>query len=227
MPLPLIIILSVLALLVFLLFFRFKVQIDYDGDFHYRVKLLFFTYRIKNKNEGKNKQKHEKKKKKSGKTKPKPGAAFKIDINNIERFLDIFKEIWEKTSPLLEKLRKGILIDNFILDLTVGGDDAAITAITYGTVCAVVYPVEALLEDLVRVRNKKLNIKTDFNGENSSLGFYVSAGIRLGKALLIGIVGTTKVLVILSKESKKTKGDLKNERASNTKPDGHNLAKNS
>lgn len=229
MPLPLIIVLSVLALLVFLLFCRLKVRIVYDGEFHCRIKFLFFTYRIKDKDEGKNKQKNgkkKKKKKKSSKPKPEPGKAFKIDINNIERFLEIFKEIWEKTSSLIEKIRNGVLIDNFILDLTVAGDDAAKTAITYGTACAVIYPVEALLEDFVRVRKKKLNIKADFNTVESSLGFYVSAGIRLGRALSIGIIGTIRVLVILSKKMKRTKGDLKNERTSNTKPDGHNLAKN-
>lgn len=230
MPLPLIIILSILALLIFLLCCRIKIEIIYDGEFHYIVKYLFYKYRInstdKGKNTKKNSAKKKKKKKKSKKPQAKKGQPFKIDINTVENFLEIFSEIWKKTSSLIYKIRKGVTVENFVLDLTVASDDAAKTAITYGTACAVIYPVEALLEDLVRVRKKKLGIKADFNSTEGSLGFYVRAGMPLGRALSVGIIGTIRVVAILSKKMKKPKGDNKNERTSNTKSDGHNLAKN-
>ena len=73
--------------------------------------------------------------------------------------------------PHIRKLLKHIKIRNVVIDIIIAEDDAAKTAIEYGGVCAVAYPVLSGLESVAGVKYKAINIKSDFEGQNSSFAF--------------------------------------------------------
>ena len=73
--------------------------------------------------------------------------------------------------PHIRKLLKHIKIRNVVIDIIIAENDAAKTAIEYGSVCAVAYPVLSGLESVAGVKYKAINIKSDFEGQNSSFAF--------------------------------------------------------
>lgn len=78
-----------------------------------------------------------------------------------------------------------------MLDLTVATDDAANTAIQYGSVCAVLYPVLSLLQSTVDLKSKEVNINADF--EKSKWEFKTSILVKAQLIYwIIAAIGTLK-----------------------------------
>lgn len=77
----------------------------------------------------------------------------------------------------IKKLLRHIKVKKVILNITVSGDDAAVTAINYGKVCAVAYPVLSALNNCASIGLKEININSDFSdGKNE---FNASLNIKL------------------------------------------------
>lgn len=220
MPVQLMVILPIVTFLIFLLINQIRIVVDFDEEFNFKIKYLFFTFRIKNKETGNTKQTSKKVKKKEPKEKQ------KISIDQVKYFIELFKQIWDKTSPLLNKFRKKLIINKLIADLVVGTEDAAKTAIYYGEACSTIFPIVSLIEEVVKIKRKQLSIKADFNGE-STLTFHVDGGLRVYNVIVLGVSGGIKVLLVLIKNPiHKNKRSDKNERTSNSKFDGYDTAKN-
>lgn len=185
MPTHVIVILAIAAVIAFLLLMRVKVCIAYSGEFDIAVKYLFFTLRMK--------------KKEKGQTKQEKKVTHKFTYEQFRQFLDLFKRFWGDAKAALLKIKKKARIDYIIIDLTVAGDDAAKTAITYGEVCAAIFPVISALEMLVKVKKRQITINADFNGTAAKLNFDCRASMRLGGLLATGIASAVKILISLIK----------------------------
>lgn len=75
-------------------------------------------------------------------------------------------ELFVFLKTVLSKIRhslKHVKINRLVLDISVATENAAKTAVTYGTVCTAVYPVIALLEDCTTVKFKQVSLRADFN----------------------------------------------------------------
>ncbi len=79
----------------------------------------------------------------------------------------------------LFRLMKRVKIKRCDLRLVVASTDAANTALTYGRVCAVLYPLFAVITERFGKNSAKLNVSTDFEVQNPELEFYFSAELRL------------------------------------------------
>lgn len=84
-----------------------------------------------------------------------------------------------KIAKLLSSLLKHFSFRKIFLNIIVATENAAQTAIEYGTVCAVVYPLAEFLNSVSDVKYKKIAISTDFNSTNPKMEFEFEAGTRV------------------------------------------------
>jgi len=101
----------------------------------------------------------------------------------VYELLDILQLLFKKFMRLLSH----IIVKNFNLKIRVGSDDAAVTALEYGAVCAVVYPTLGLAESLLKFKKQKTDISCDYNSENSVLEMDATLKIRLIFLIMAGI----------------------------------------
>ena len=92
----------------------------------------------------------------------------------INELCDILKLFLKKA----ERLIPHMIVSKFNLKILVGSDDAAITALEYGTVCAIAYPTLGFAESLVKFKKQKVDISCDYNNENSVLEMNAILKIR-------------------------------------------------
>ena len=81
--------------------------------------------------------------------------------------------------PHIKGLLKHIKIKRVVLDITVAEGDAAKTAIEYGSICAVAYPLLAAFEAVADIRYKSINISSDFEKQTSEFAFECTARTRI------------------------------------------------
>lgn len=128
------------------------------------VKLRAFPLK-KRQNRKKQPKKEKKTKEKKAKQKPKtekkpkrsPLALEKPTLAQLPAYLRL-------GADALGSMRRRILVREFRLSLTLGGDDAAKTALNYGRVAAFFSILGPLLDRAVRVRRKDVSVETDFSG---------------------------------------------------------------
>lgn len=192
MPTSIIVIAAVAAVIVFLILMRVKVCVGYSGDFDFAIKYMFLTFGIKNRKKGQAKQVKKVKAKKENK------QPVKFTFEQLRGFIDIFERFYDDAKKVLLKVKKKARIDSLAINLTVGGEDAANVAITYGEACAVIFPAVSALEMLVKVKKKRVFINADFNGA-ANIDFDCCASMRLGGILALGISSAVKILISLIK----------------------------
>lgn len=90
----------------------------------------------------------------------------------------------------LKHFLKFINFKKIKLELKVGGDNAAKTAIDYGITCSAVYPVLSLLETVADVKYKKINISADFENKKSTFDF----SLEIKTLLLFILIFAVKIL---------------------------------
>lgn len=145
--------------------------------------------------EEKTEEKGEKKDKKKDKKQDKKKNKNKIS-------LDLIISIIKKASPHVKRIFKKIRFYNIIIDITVGGDDAAKVAINYGAHCSAVYSIVAFLQNTVTFKAKKIDVKGNFNLEKTD--YYASGTVKLRLSTLLhsAIWGGCAVLLEIYKASK-------------------------
>lgn len=141
-------------------------------------------------------KKEEKKKDKATDKKDKGKDTSITDI--IGLVIEIIKQIvWSFSHVTLKKLS---------LYYIAGGTDPADTATKYGIACATIYPAISFIMSLMKVNNKKVNvnIKCDFNKEETVLDFHIAISIRIVFIVIAGLRLLFKEIV------KKIKGNRNN-----------------
>lgn len=167
-------ILGAILLLCFLvLFCPVGVVIEFEEKFSYKIKFAGFTVFPKSAKKI-NKEKSD--------TQKEPTKNFFEILKDKKGFVGAIKELFgffaDCFVPLKEFLRF-VKFNKIKLDLSVTGDDASSTAINYGSVCAVVYPVLSLFKSIANVRYKKIDISADFENKKSQFVFSARAGVPI------------------------------------------------
>ena len=95
--------------------------------------------------------------------------------NNYDRLVLIIKTL-KSLLCKFQKLLKHTVIKKFNFNISISGNDAADTAVKYGKVCSVVYPLSTLLCECVNFKPDNISVYSNFNGGQTefNLGFTVS-----------------------------------------------------
>lgn len=110
--------------------------------------------------------------------------------------------IWNDVKYIFSKA----VINKFKLHITVAGDDAASTALTYSGVCALLYPTVAYLESIITFKEDDLKILCDYENQNPNMYLFVKIRVNLKTALFTVI----KLIPKIKKLTKEVKNNEQN-----------------
>lgn len=110
--------------------------------------------------------------------------------------------------PHVKRLFKKIRFYDIFSEIVVGGDDAAKTAIAYGVHCAAVYGLVCFLKNTVSFKEKKIDIKANFDLEKTDYYFYGKVKLRLSTLLYCAVWGFLAVKKAMS-EDQSQRGNVK------------------
>ena len=177
------VLLGVLAFLLLLLLLPIGVSLRFDGELTVRVRyagipILRYSSADEKQPKKPSKQavsprKQAKAAKKQRAAKPKEKAALLPDLaqmlkeDGVGAVAGYLAELAKLAKTAAGRLLAAILIDRLELLLEVGGEEAADIALTYGKLCGVVYPAQTVLETLLRVRRRQVQVRPNFLRESS------------------------------------------------------------
>lgn len=119
-------------------------------------------------------------------------------VGTISSVYSVVKSLFSRIFGLL---RKGIFTQ-FDLEISVGGEDAAETAMTYGQVCAGVYPLLSLLDSCMKFRKRKVDILCNYDSNRTTVAFRGRLHYRLGSLLFFALGFLLRYIKQSSKEGK-------------------------
>ena len=90
---------------------------------------------------------------------------------------DLIRRIIGRASPHVKRIFKKIRLSSVAIDITVGGDDAAKVAISYGVHCSTIHSLVALLDYAISFKADRISVRADFDLEKSE--YYVKATLKL------------------------------------------------
>ena len=97
------------------------------------------------------------------------------NYNKIVILIKMLKSILSKFAKLL----KHIEVEKFNFNITVAGNDAADTAIKYGNVCSIVYPLSTLLSKCVNFKPENISVYSNFNDNNTNFNLSFLISVRV------------------------------------------------
>lgn len=210
-------VLAVIALLVFtLLMIRAKLILSYSpqSGFKFRAKYLFFTFGQKKKTKKKKKNAKESKfaqwlKKKLGFELPEESQELRQDpekkgiYDKVTTVVTLVTLLADEFIWLFKKLR----LDKLRVLAICSGDDASDTAMDYGLVCAIVYPMVGYLTANINAKKnaEEVQIGCDFDG-NTHFEFELAVSIKtihLLRAVLRGLKDFSEIAAETTEEAKR------------------------
>ena len=116
------------------------------------------------------------------KNKKKKSKIRKFKLNfSIEEWFEVAKI----AVKALGRFRKSICFDRIKLIYVSANPDPSIAAVRYNAVNAALNSVTPLFEKAFKVRNREVNISTDYDAETSSGEFGATLSVRVGQILYI------------------------------------------
>ena len=126
-------------------------------------------------------------------------ATTKKKTELVKELFAILKILFNRFKKLLKKIR----FRKFSLNVLVGSEDAAKTAILYGELCSLIYPLVTLLSVCLDFKSENISVNSDFL--NSDVKINLSSVIKVRMSSLLGFAMSTAFSVIKYKI-----GELKN-----------------
>jgi hypothetical protein len=179
---------SVIGLFIILLLLSLKITLSIDKKVYFKVSFFLFTlYKF----DGKNKKSSSygvKKSKSENKSVIDILKKYVSDKNKLELIKEIFfylKLVLEKFKELLKHTR----FSDVVLDLTVATDNASDTALLYGKLSSIIYPVLSLVDNSMKFTPKKLSVRTDFTA--TEMTFNLSGTLKVRLIYILGFLLST------------------------------------
>ena len=177
---------GILLLIALILLLPITAQIKFKDDLDLKVKFLGITvYKLKEEEKEKP-QKTEKANIGEKPQKKEQGIFAKLKAKH--GFKGAIKELFDFVGKVINKIKPQLLkikFRKFKLDLIIVGEDAAMTAIEYGAVCGIVYPVLSFIDQNLNIKLKQINVQAGFKHNESE--FSTSFDIK-ANALLLSII---------------------------------------
>lgn len=97
---------------------------------------------------------------------------------SFDSILALFSYLGRETGKTLGKVFRKIIIKQFCVGLTVSGDDAAKTAIKYGTVSAIIFPAMGRFVATQNVKEYDIDINPDFLANKDTGELHLTVAVR-------------------------------------------------
>lgn len=227
------ILLGILALIIFALCVKVRFHIEYSAE-NTSVLLQWLFLKIKlypMENKGKKKKENPPEPQKEDNAESDNTAETKekktkgnnnflktlYDAEGIDGLIDILQSVMGYTKTYFGNLIHGFVIDELYLDVRCTRSDAAETAIYYGEVCAVLFPLLGALAAKCRMKKYDFNIYPDFIARFSEASFVTA--FHFTPMYLIGITvayvfklifGVVIKLILKISGAKKSEGNRNN-----------------
>lgn len=151
------------------------------------------------KSENVNAQKSDNDKKEKDEKSDKPDFDFEMIIGCIKA-----------AKPYVKRFFKKIRFDDVFVEIVVGGDDAAKTAVSYGVHCAAAHGLVCFLKNTVSFKAKKIDIKANFDLEKTDYYAYGKIKLRLSTLLFCAIWGYFAVYKVMKSDDNSNKTNSNN-----------------
>ena len=183
------ILLALLALILFALCVKVRFRIEYSSEnTSALLKWLFLKIKLyprkpkekkpkEEKPEEEEEPKEEEEEEKEDEKKPKEGGSLLktlYDAEGIDGLYAILKKVLYYTKRFFGSSMRGVVVDELWLDVRCTKEDAAATAIYYGEVCAVLFPLLGALASKCRLKKYDFNIYPDYLARFSDASFVTS-----------------------------------------------------
>ncbi len=179
-----------------------KLRIRYKEALECFFYIGFIRFRLypakpeKKKKSAKKKKTDGEKKAEKKKEEKKPSL---LEGKGLSEITDLLKQIAELTKGVLKDFFGHIIIKNFSLSIKLAGDDAADTAIKYGTCCSVIYPLVSTILFAAKCRHYGVDITPDFDEKaETQTEFHLFLKIRIVWLLALVVNHGPKALKILT-----------------------------
>ncbi len=201
----------VLAVLVILALIPVGVRFSYDSDGVYlavliwRIKLRILPARKKKQKNAPKKKKAEKKTEKVLPTEP-PASPEKKG-GKLTDFLPLVRVALD----FLNDFRKKLRVDHLKLKIILAGDDPCDLAQNYGKACAAMGNFLPVLERVIVIRKRDINIECDFCADETTVLAGAELTITVGRMVVIFVRYGVRALREYLKINKKRKASAENE----------------
>ena len=159
------ILLGIVLLFAIILAVPIEVCVRYKKHFFCRLSIGFVKFILyppmPKKKKPKKKKKTEQPQKPAPKKEEKPESNFLKELG-LSGIVNLFSKIAELAKGVLKDFFAHIIIKSFALSIKVGGKDAADTAINFGRVCSVVYPLTSAVISSMKYTHYGVDILPDF-----------------------------------------------------------------
>ncbi|MEG1972894.1 MAG: DUF2953 domain-containing protein, partial [Oscillospiraceae bacterium] len=122
---------------------------------------------------------------------------FSIDNFEIKELLSLASKLFDGLKRPLKIFLKRIKIKDVSLEISVGSEDAAKTAISYGGISGATYGILALADDIFSLSCKQIAVYPDYLQENTRIYFKAVIKINIFLALVFLISAAKNDLKLL------------------------------
>ncbi len=212
------VLLIILAILLCIFMLPIKVNLTYNGGIRASLKFFFFRFQIipkKNKKRMSKKEFNEevKKSKKNKVKKQKKNAqktvkTRKYSADDIPFYFELIKDFLAKT---YNSVRRGLTVKIKSINVVVGTDDAAKTAIAYGVISQSVAYLLQFLDSIAKVsktKSSKISVTSDFLSDQTDFDFNIDISWKLWRALFILLSTGYRALISILAHQNHTKNKI-------------------
>ena len=148
-------------------------------------------------------KKDEKRGKKGGKkSKEKEKPPRNITFDAVRRFIDA---LLPPVLDMMGRVRRGMQVKTLTLHLVISDRDPAVAARRYGNLNAVIWPLLAVVESLVSVQRRDVEMTLDFAAHQSSARGEVFVTLRVCRGIMIFLADGVPVIQAVLRFLKETK----------------------
>ena len=117
--------------------------------------------------------------------------------DSLEKGKELVQQILKKVGRFIKKIK----IRHLRFSLSVATEDAAQTAVTYGQICSVVYPLYAFLKQQLNCKEQQFDISADFESVKSSV-FFAADITAKPITLILTALAVLKIVLSFKREIK-------------------------
>lgn len=150
--------------------------IGFDEEFSADIRYLFFHYTLAPRPQKKIKNE----KKAPAPEKPKESKLKSLyKEKGLAGFIHFISNLARIASGTAKKIFQHLTVSLMSVDISVSSGDAAQTAVNYGYVCSAVFPAVSVLLSNTNYKDYTVDIKPDFNSDESTVKFRCKAKIKV------------------------------------------------
>lgn len=180
-------VLILIAFLLFVLILPIKIMAIHENDnWKIKLKILFFAIDLSHISQTGDDELQ----KKTAQKNKSHRKNFKIDFEGLRDICDFFGllgTIIKTTKKIVILAIKKLTIEDLTLKITVSSENSAETAINYGRVSSIVYPIATLLFNLNRPKNYNIVVSPDFLSTKMNFYLKLCAKMRIWNLLVLVI----------------------------------------